>query len=320
MKQTTKAWLITAAALVLIGILVFGGAMARHHWDFSALSTDKLETDTVDIQEEFQSISIVSDTADIAFLPSGDGTCSVVFWEWDQERHTASVRDGTLTIESNDTRSWLDHIGFRFSTPRITVYLPRAEYAALFIDESTGDVAIPADFAFESVDITASTGSVDCCASASGSVRIKTDTGGIRIESISAGELDLSVSTGRVDVRSVVCRGSLGVSVSTGEAFLTDVACGSAVSGGSTGDITLENVIAAGTITIERSTGDVKLDRCDAAELLIKTDTGDVTGSLLSEKVFIADSDTGRIDVPKTGTGGRCEISTDTGDIVIAVS
>ena len=59
------------------------------------------------------------------------------------------------------------------------------------------------------------------------------------------------------------------------------------------------------------------MKECDAAEIFVETDTGDVKGSLLSEKVFIPKSDTGDIKVPKTVTGGRCEITTDTGDIKI---
>ena len=82
----------------------------------------------------------------------------------------------------------------------------------------------------------------------------------------------------------------------------------------------MENVIAEQMITIERSTGDVIFDKCDAFELLIKTDTGNVTGSLLTDKIFIANSDTGHINVPETTTGGKCKITTDTGDIAFTVS
>jgi hypothetical protein len=59
------------------------------------------------------------------------------------------------------------------------------------------------------------------------------------------------------------------------------------------------------------------LDLCD--EIYLKTDTGDVSGFLLSDKIFIAESDTGRISVPKTFTGGKCEVKTDTGNIKITV-
>ena len=56
-----------------------------------------------------------------------------------------------------------------------------------------------------------------------------------------------------------------------------------------------------------------------AMELLITTDTGDVTGTLLTEKVFLVRSDTGRIKVPETVSGGTCKIETETGDITVSI-
>ena len=111
------------------------------------------------------------------------------------------------------------------------------------------------------------------------------------------------------------CTGDVSIHVSTGEAYLTDVTCENIFSDGNTGEIDLRNVLAAGKISIERSTGDVDFDGCDAAELFIQTDTGDVEGSLRSDKVFVTTTDTGDVDVPKTTSGGICEIITDTGDI-----
>ena len=100
---------------------------------------------------------------------------------------------------------------------------------------------------------------------------------------------------------------------------MTDVTCGSLRSEGSTGDMIMQNVIVGGSMRIERSTGDIKMTACDAAEIEIETDTGSVTGTLLTEKVFIASSDTGRVSVPETVTGGRCKITTDTGSIKIEI-
>ena len=79
----------------------------------------------------------------------------------------------------------------------------------------------------------------------------------------------------------------------------------------------MKNVIATEKFSIKRSTGDVKFDSCDAAEIFVETDTGDVNGSLLTNKVFITKTDTGRINVPNSITGGKCEIITNTGDIKI---
>lgn len=131
------------------------------------------------------------------------------------------------------------------------------------------------------------------------SLLIDESTGDICAENISAGSLDLTVSTGKVN--------------------LTDVECKNLISKGDTGDIFLKNVVATEKFSIERSTGDVKFDSSDAAEIFVITDTGNVTGSLLTDKVFIAHTDTGSVEVPKTVTGERCEISTDTGDIKITI-
>lgn len=81
----------------------------------------------------------------------------------------------------------------------------------------------------------------------------------------------------------------------------------------------MKNVNAAEKFSIQRTTGDVKFDGCDASEIDVKTNTGDVAGSLLSDKVFIAASDTGHVDVPQTVIGGKCEITTSTGDIRISI-
>lgn len=320
MKRTAKIMLITAAVLIVAGVLLIGGAMAANHWDLSLLNDANYETNTVMIDDAFKSISIDCDTEDVVFRAASDGKCSVIFCERENEKHSASVKDGTLSIGVAEKGKWYDSFTlFSNASPSITVCLPQREYASLVIKESTGDISIPSDFAFEGIEIAVSTGDVECLASASGAIRVGTSTGKIRMNGVSAGTLSLRVTTGRVELRSVACEGELELNVGTGKAFLTDISCGRFVTGGDTGDLHLENVVAAGLISIERSTGDVELTSCDAGELQIKTDTGDVTGTLRSEKVFIARSDTGRIDVPETVSGGKCAITTDTGDIKIQI-
>ena len=48
--------------------------------------------------------------------------------------------------------------------------------------------------------------------------------------------------------------------------------------------------------------------------------TGDVTGTLLTEKTFSTDTSTGDVSVPNPSSGGKCEIKTSTGDITISIS
>ena len=90
-------------------------------------------------------------------------------------------------------------------------------------------------------------------------------------------------------------------------------------SDGDTGGLILTNVLVSGELRLEQNTGDIKLNGCDAGTIFIETDTGDVRGTLLSDKIFLTKTDSGEVDVPRTITGGRCEITTDTGDIKIEV-
>jgi len=101
---------------------------------------------------------------------------------------------------------------------------------------------------------------------------------------------------------------------------LTDVACERFVSAGSTGDILLTGVLVEGEMIIHRSTGDVRLDGSDAASIEVKTNTGSVTGSLLTDKVFSVETRTGDIDVPNTSAGGTCKVETGTGDIRLTIA
>lgn len=319
MRKTAKIWLVIAASLVFVGLIMFAAVMSEYKWDFSKLSTGKYETNTYEISEEFSNLSMNTDTADIIFALSDDGKCRVECYEEEKAKHSVAVQENTLVMKMIDEKSWYDYIGINFGSPKITVYLPKAEYTSLFINGSTGDIEIPKNFKFEGVDISLSTGDVNFFASASKLIIIKTSTGNICVENTSAGTLDLSASTGRITVSNVICGGDANINVSTGRTNLNNIECKNLTSSGDTGNISLNNVIAAEKFSIKRNTGDVRFDGSDAAEILVETDTGDVTGTFLSEKTFFVETDTGSVDVPESITGGRCEITTNTGDIELDI-
>ena len=319
MSKASKIWLIVATSLVVSGIIIFTVVMTMLKWDFLKLGTVKYETNTYEISEEFNDISIKTDTADITVLPSEDGNVKVVCHEDSKEKHNVNVQNNILVINETNDKKWYNHIGIGFVATKITVYLPEVEYGSLSIKESTGEIEISKNFKFESIDLTTNTGNVKNSASAFDFVKIKTSTGQINVSDISAKSMDLSVSTGNIEASDIKCDGDVNIEVSTGKTKLTDIECKNIISDGNTGDISLTNLIAIGKIDIERSTGHVSFDSCDAREICVKTDTGDVKGSLLTEKVFVTRTDTGKIETPKTTTGGVCEIITDTGDIIIKI-
>ena len=319
MRKSTVILIIVAICLVIVGSIIFGGVMVLNKWDFSKLSTVKYETNTYDLTGEFNDISIITDTASIEFLLSDDEKCKVICYEESNAKHYVSVENNALSVKVVNTKKWYDHIGIFNGIPKISVYLPKTAYKTLSVQDDTGAVEIPSNISFNSIDILTSTGYVENKASASDLVKIKTATGSILVENITANSLDLSVSTGKITVVSVVCENEVSVKVSTGKTELTDVKCKNLTSKGSTGKVTLDNVIATEMISIERSTGDVIFTECDASELFVETDTGDIHGSFLSNKIFITKTDTGRINIPHATEGGKCEMITDTGDIIITI-
>lgn len=281
MSRKTKVWFILAALLIVVGCILFVGVMTVLNWDFTELSTYKFETKEYEVAENYQHISVVTKTADIVLLPSDSAKTTVICYEQANMKHAVSVKDGTLQIQVEDTRKWYEYIGISFRCPKITVYLPQGEYNALSVKSITGNIEIPKYFAFQSVD--------------------------------------LSVSTGDISVSGVTCSGDVEVHVTTGNATITDLRCKNLTTAGTTGDLYMRNVVAAQMLSAERNTGDITLEKCDATELYLKATTGHVTGSLLSEKIFTAQTGTGHVDVPDTASGGKCEIYTGTGSIKITL-
>ena len=317
--KKAKTVFIAAGALVLLGCIIFGGAMMALGWNFTSLSTAKYETNEHEMTGEFTEIAVSTETAKIMIVPSEDGKCRVVCRERINARHSVTVADGKLTVSMVDGRKWYERI-FDFGLDTVTVCLPEAAYASLAVENATGDVTLADGFTFGTAEIKTSTAHTVCYANVTDRLKIHASTGSISVENVTVGALDLSVSTGSVTVASVTCAGDANIRVSTGGTHLSSFTCKNLITEGSTGNILLWDVTADGKFSIERSTGYIRFEGCDAAEISVKTSTGDVTGRLLSAKIFDAKSDTGKVDVPDTKEGGPCKIRTGTGKIRITLS
>lgn len=298
MSTKTKVWILIGASLIVAGCLLFGGVMVALNWDFVKLGTSRFETRVYTVEETFGDITVVTDTADITFLPSESGKCEVHCYETEKVSHTVTVTDGTLTVQAEDTRKWYDYIQIDFTSPKITVYLPQTVYEVLTVKSSTGNVAFTQESTFDKVDITAGTGH-------------------IRLQNMTAQSLSLGVSTGGITLNTITCQNGITIHGGTGNVSVTNIRCTALTADNSTGDIWLHNVIAADALSLTLSTGDATLNGCDAATITIKTSTGDVKGRLLSGKTYTVSTRTGDVSVPDNTAGGTCRVTTGTGDITI---
>ena len=300
MSNKTRLWLSLATLLVFFGGVIFALAMTLNSWDFTRLSTEKYETNSYEITEDFYGISVDTATADIAFLPSPDGKCRVVCYENEKLKHSVSVTDGALTICVQNEKAWYDYIGISWESESVTVYLPKTTYDALFVRGATCDISVARDFSFASADIEVSTGDVSYRATTSGKLAVGVSTGDVSIDGVRAGDITVESSTGKVSLKNITAENA---SLKT-----------------SSGDILLENAVLADKLSVEVSTGDVTFERSDAGEIEVVATTGDICGTLLSGKNFETDTKTGSVSVPENSSGGRCFIKTSTGDIRIAVA
>ncbi len=317
MKKSTIGWLIAASLLLILGGMLFVGALSVRDLNLSDLSKVSYETRQYDIDTSIRNISVRAHTADIVILPSETDDISVKCYEQTHIHHTVTVEGDTLVMDVSDTREWYEHITiFGLEKQAVLIYLPSGTYGTVAISTTTGDIEIPAGFTWEQMTLVSTTGDVYTESSATGAMTLAVTTGRILFGNNTAGSASFSVTTGSISAGRFACSGDLYVEVGTGDVRLTDVTCTSLISKGTTGDLTLKNVIARDAFNLERTTGDVHFDRSDAAEIVVKVTTGDVTGTLLTDKTFVVKSTTGDVYVPQT-TGGMCDVTSTTGDIDI---
>lgn len=249
----------------------------------------------------YGALTVVSDTSDVT-VPSGFAF----------ENFKIDISTGNVLLSADVAGD----LTVRTSTGHISVSTASAATASL--TASTGRIEASNLTVAGSFTATSSTGDQKFYNITCANATMTSSTGDKEISSLTATEsLTVTSDTGENTFRDIAC-GAASVTTSTGDQNYTDFNCASANLQAETGDVTMTNLIASGHLQIKTDTGDITFDRCDAATMKITADTGKVTGTFRSPKVIYAHSDTGKIDVPRSTEGGLCEITTDTGKIVIS--
>lgn len=320
MKNSKKKAIIVSVILIFVGLIVTFFGFTLIDFDINKLNSAEMVENVHEIHENFNNINVVTDTSDIKFLSATDEKCRIVCNEYDNNIHSVSVTNNTLTISVSNKQKWFDNIGIFWDETVITIYLPEPEFEKLSIATDTGDINITKDFSFENTQIETDTGDVVLNCNVKRNIFIETDTGDVSLCDTESENISIESDTGKTEIKNVNTRGKISAETDTGEVFLEGVNCNNLKIESSTGDISLKNTVSSGKMNFESDTGDISFNASDAVEMYIETDTGDVRGTLLSEKIFITQSDTGNINVPKTFSGGKCEIITNTGDIKLEIS
>ena len=334
-----KKLCIIGALLLVAGIVlcILGLAMEGFHMEDMVMS--KLTDKTIEIAEDFSNIRIDTNTTDVIVSLSQDDSCHILCRETQLQPHTARAENGTLILQQENYRKWYHYISINSGTPRVEIQLPKEEYESFTMDGNTGDVVISKDLSFADVKIDCSTGEVDVQSQVKKTLAIELSTGDILVSGVSCERLEARTSTGNIRILDVNCKDLTGesntggqllenvqateniqLSCSTGSIHFTRGSCRNLTVETSSGRQTMEYVVASGDVRMQSKTGNIRLTDFDGGTISLSATTGNVTGTVLSQKIFLAQTNTGRVEVPRCTSGGTCEITTDTGDIIIQLA
>lgn len=358
MKKAKKIVIIVAVSMIAVGLISIVGSLAFVQFDVTKLNTMEWENKTYAVEDSFSNISVRGGDATVGLALATDGNCKVVCTENEVIYDKVAVVDNTLTIERVDESEWYHNIGVHFGEIAITVYLPEKEYEALFIDNSSGRIDVQGDFIFGEAEVMNSSGRINFMADVDGALKVENTSGGIYVGENKVGSLSVKGTSGSIEVMSVVATGDVEINGSSGGIGVSKVECGNlssanssgslrlseivatgdvnvkGTSGGvhleevecanikgsnSSGRITCTEVIATGDMNLENSSGGIALEACDAESLKLSATSGSIRGTLLTEKIFQADATSGNVDVPKTTSGGVCEVTTTSGSIHLSL-
>ena len=326
-----KRILTLVSALVILSALMLtlsGCSVDDGFVKFLQNASDK----SASIEEEFENIEIISDTADLTFVPADE--CKIEYTTHKRITYSTTVENDTLKIKVEDNRSWFQRIFSFGDSSKLTVYLPAGEYSALTIEQNTGNIKVPADYVFGSVDIDVSTGDTVFYAPVIEALKIHATTGDITLENVSCGSLDTKVTTGKTSLSNVSVTGDATVKASTGDTELENVRFDNLSTVARTGDLTATG-LNGDSLSIERGTGKVSLCNVKCSDsVAVKTGTGkidaraitctDMTVAVSSGKAsltsvsctnFTSTGTTGDIEMTSLIASGKIDIERSTGDV-----
>ena len=331
---------ILSIVLVLVGLTVSIIALASCGFDLR--KSEALITESFDITEDFE--KIVTDlsgmSCDLTVKRSEGESASIKLCHTERNRISYGVKDGVLTVKSDDQRRWYDKI-MNFTTLSVTLSLPEKDFDSLTHRGTSGDVRI-SDLSLGSLDIDTTSGDIYLrSVNATKAVSLECTSGECEIEKLCAAALTMDLTSGDFDIRSLCVTGdvkinatssdieienadigSLLINATSSDIELAGLKAGSAVNLEATsGEIELKEVIVGDKLTVDTTSGDITLIRSDAASYYLKSGSGDVEGSILTRKNFKASSTSGSAITPDSDyTAGICEIKTTSGDIRISLA
>ena len=323
MTRAVKIALIVAAALVFLGVIIAGVAIAfSDRTDF--YRGDDFTERTASYPADLKQIKTDLVVADLNVTRISGDKITLRYYENEYITYSITTTNGILKITRQDRNRWF-FIGFDFRSygNNVEIGIPESYDGILTLRTSTGDIKISElSMAAESsaVSTTGDTTIENC--SVPGDFSVKVSTGRIKITSFNvAGNLTVETTTGDVYLSSVSTIGNLGITQTTGDLSGSEINCAGDIHiSRSTGYVSINNVTAA-SIRAEASTGSTNITNLTTfGAIYLESSTGDIRCSVtdgISKYNITSRTSTGDNNLPKSAGYGDKQLSvfTTTGDI-----
>ncbi len=181
---------------------------------FSRHVDTEFETVTYKPGDRFDSVEVYGVDCDVRFEKSDDGKCVVECPECEGVTHKVEVSDGRLRVERLIDRKVYGHLHIIWKNEAIVVRLPKESYERLTVENSSGNVSVPAGFSFENARAACTSGDVALKACDGEDISISCTSGDVTAELLSGKEFSCRATSGNVDVPESV-RGGGRCSIST---------------------------------------------------------------------------------------------------------
>lgn len=279
-------------------------------------------------------------TADFKLLPSENGTCRVECMESEKICYSVTTENSVLHIRRADSRTVFSFFKFyrALRSEPVRVYLPQDAYKSLEVKVTSGDIAVPAGYTFDTASLHSASGDIACCAEC-GALSAQAASGDITLKDTSCGTLALGTASGAVTLLNIKNESGGSIETASGKAQITNYKGDTLEIGTASGKVSLENAecaalhintasggvdlthtVSADVMEIGTASGSIHFENCDAASLSLDSMSGSVVGTLNTGKAFRAQSRSGKVDVPFDTGEGICKVSTLSGSIRIKIA
>lgn len=302
MKMTQK-WLMIAAALLLVGLMLVLSVLAFYWGDWTAFNTaEPMEPVNQSVAGgEVTKLQVELDNEDVRLVHTEDDSFHVQWYEGSSPRFQLELgEDGTLKIEQSSFSEPLVQIDFSAVSRALLIEVPASSTGTTELTNTAGDIAI------RDLDLP-------------GNLRCNSTSGSVDLRDVGvAGDLEAETVSGEIQALGVSTSGTMTMISTAGDQQITRLQAKTLYLHSTSGQMELGQLQVSDDLTIGTTSGDVIWQDLDAEQIQISTTSGEVEGMLSGHYQVVAESTSGEIDVTGAVMGTRlATIQTVSGDITI---